>query len=135
MKKILIGLAAILVLIGLYVGAIFAGFNLPKPAFLDKSIVGDTELKVTLLMDNNVRNPLDRVEVDLGPKPGPPAKGGVATTDQQGVATFMVKPGDYYIYFNDLTFPKNLSVPQPVAVTVIEGQLNQKTILVTTNSK
>jgi hypothetical protein len=117
----------------LYIGAIFAGFNLPKPSFLeDKGIAGDATLKVTLLMDNNLRNPLSKIEVDVAKEPGPPPKGGIAYTDEQGVATFNIKPGEYYIYFNTLNFPKNLSVPREQAVTVAPNAIAEKTLLITT---
>jgi hypothetical protein len=120
-------------LIIVYIGAIFLGFNLPKPAFLDQGIGGSAELKVTLLMDNNLKNPLANVEVDVAKKPGPPPKGGVAITDESGVATFKVKPGNYYLYFNDATFPKNLAVPESQPITVTEGAVNGKTLLITTS--
>jgi hypothetical protein len=116
-----------------YFAAIFLGANLPKPAFLEKGIEGNTELKVTLLMDNNVKNPLPNVEIDLAQKPGQPPKGGTAITDESGVATFKVKPGDYYVYFNENTFPQNLKVPELVQIVVEEGVANEKTILVTTS--
>ncbi len=119
------------VLIIFYIGAALLGL-LPKPAFLDQGIAGNAELKVTLLMDNNVKNPLSGIEVDVAVKPGNPPKGGVAVTDETGVATFNVKPGTYYVFFNDLSFPKNLAVPQPQMVTVSEGKISEKTLLITT---
>lgn len=124
---------AVVAAIILYTGAIFLGFNLPKPEFLDKGIEGNAVLKITLLMDNNVKNPLPNIEVDVAEKPGPPPKGGIALTDESGVATFKIKPGSYYVFFNDLTFPKNLSRPQPVQITVSDGGVNEKTILITTS--
>lgn len=84
-------------------------------------------------MDNNVQNPLSDIEVDLAEKPGQPPKGGVALTDESGVAVFKVRPGSYYIYFNDNTFPKNLKVPELEQIVVKEGVVNDKTILVTTS--
>jgi hypothetical protein len=129
LKFVLIFLAAGAVF---YFVAIFLGFNLPKPALMERGIEGNAELKVTLLMDNNVRNPLPNIEVDLAEKPGQPPKGGVAITNEQGVATFKVKPGSYFIYFNEVSFPKNLSAPEPQAVTVAEGSVNEKTLLVGT---
>jgi hypothetical protein len=132
MKKLIVPILVLVVLLIVYVGAILAGFNLPKPDFLDKSIEGDAEVKVTLLMDNNTKDPLANIEVDIAKKPGPPPKGGVAVTDQTGTATFTIKPGDYFIYFNELTFPKNLTMPEMQSVAVIEGSPNEKTILITT---
>jgi hypothetical protein len=116
----------------IYAGAILLGFNLPRPGFLNPGIEGEVVLKVTLLMDNNVRNPLDRIEVDVAKNPGPPPKGGVAVTDETGTATFKLKPSSYYIFFNDNSFPKNLAVPALEEITVVEGVGSERTILVTT---
>lgn len=129
LKFVLIFIAAAVVF---YIAAILLGADLPKPAFLDKGIEGNAQLNVTLLMDNNVKNPISDVEVDLAEKPGQPPKGGVAVTNEQGIATFKVKPGNYVIFFNDNTFPKNLKVPGLVQVEVKEGITNEKVILVTT---
>lgn len=122
----------LIILVALYAGAIFAGFNLPKPAFLDNGIEGNTELKIILLMDNNVKNPLSNIEVDVAEKPGQPPKGGIAITNEQGIAIFKIKPGSYFIYFNNLTFPKNLNTPEPQSITITEGVVNEKTLLITT---
>lgn len=130
LKFVLIFIVAVVIF---YAVAVLLGVNLPKPAFLKKGIEGNAELKVTLLMDNNVQNPLSNVEIDLAEKPGQPPKGGLALTDESGVAVFKVKPGSYYIYFNDNTFPKNLKVPELEQIVVKEGVVNEKTILVTTS--
>ncbi len=122
----------VVVLVVLYLGGIFLGLDLPKPAFLEKSIVGNETLKVKVVMDNSAQNPINNVEVDLGEKPGPPDKGGAMVTDSMGVATFKVKPGSYVIYFNESSFPKNLKTPDLVNVQVQEGQINEKTVMVTT---
>lgn len=119
-------------MIAAYFGAIFLGFNLPKPAFLGNSISGSAVLEVKLLMDNNVQDPVAKIEVDLAEKPGPPPEGGVATTDQTGTATFNVKPGQYVIYFNQANFPKNLAIPQTQPVTVSQEGPNVVTILIST---
>jgi hypothetical protein len=131
LKLVLIALFILVV----YVAAILLGFNLPKPAFLDNGIEGKAELQVTLLMNNNVRNPLANIEVDVAEKPGPPPKGGVAATDENGIATFKIKPGDYYIYFNDNSFPGNLAVPAPKQVTVVEDKITTKQFLIETSGE
>ncbi len=132
MKILKFVLIFIIVLVVLYVGAILLGVNLPKPAFLDNGIEGNAGLKVTLLMNNNLRNPVNKVEVDVAKKPGQPPKGGVAATDESGVAVFKIKPGIYYIYFNDVTFPKNLAVPEARQVTVDENSVKEETFLINT---
>ncbi len=132
MKKLKFILIFVAVLIVLYVGAVLLGVNLPKPAFLDSGIEGNAELKVTLLMNNKLKNPVNKVEVDVAKKPGQPPKGGIATTDESGVAVFKIKPGIYYIYFNDVTFPKNIAVPEARQVTVDEKSVKEETFLIDT---
>ncbi len=131
MKTLKFVLIFVAVVIVLYIGAVLLRF-LPVPEFLGGGIEGNSELKVTLLMDNNVKNPLSNIEVDVAKKPGPPPKGGVAYTNESGAATFKVKPGDYYIYFNSNAFPKNLKVPELMQVSVQEGAVTEKTVLITT---
>jgi len=91
-------------------------------------IGGNTTLNVTVLTE--LQKPVVNLEVDLAEKAGPPPSGGTANTNNQGVATFSVKPGDYVVYFNTLNFPKNLEYPQdsqPVHTT--EGKINQATVV------
>ena len=132
MKILKFFLAFIISLIIFYAAAIMLGLDLPKPAFLNKGIEGNAELSVTLLMNNNVKNPIPNTEVDVAEKPGQPPKGGVAITNESGVATFKIKPGNYYIYFNENSFPKNLAIPESQQITVVEGKVNEKTFLVNT---
>ncbi len=106
----------------------FTGFAIPG-----KSIEGKAKLEVKLVLDNG--QPLERIEVDVGETTGPPAKGGVAVTDENGVATFAIRPGTYVIYFNLSTFPKNLEVPEDgseTKVQVTESTTNRKTIILKT---
>jgi hypothetical protein len=121
-----------MVIVGLLAGyaignlAPFPGFS-----FFEKSIEGDTKLEVRLVLDNGA--PLSRVEVDIGEKIGPPAKGGVAVTDENGVATFNIRSGDYVVFFNTISFPKNLVIPKDgVNVQVQDDRVNQKTIVLKT---
>ncbi len=103
----------------------FTGF-----AFAGKSIEGTAKLEVKLVLDNGM--PIPKIEVDVADKTGPPPKGGVAVTDDNGVATFNIKPGSYVIYFNLGTFPKNLDWPQGGPVTSIQvsdGAVNQKILV------
>ncbi len=130
MKVFVITIIAVILLVLGYFVAIYAGVDLPKPKFLEKSIEGSATLEVKLLMDNRV-NPVTQTEVDLSEKPGFPPRGGVAVTNESGIATFKVKPGTYYIYFNENTFPKNLKVPELEQVIIKEGVANEKTILIT----
>ncbi len=106
----------------------FTGFAIPG-----KSIEGNAKLEVKLVLDNGT--PLTKIEVDLGETTGPPPKGGVAVTNENGIATFNVKPGSYVIYFNVGTFPKNLDWPQggpETKIQVEENKVNQKTLILKT---
>lgn len=103
----------------------FSGFALPG-----KSIEGSAKLEVKLVLDNGT--PLSKIEVDVAEKTGSPPKGGVAVTNENGVASFSIKPGNYVIYFNLGTFPKNLDWPQggpETNITVSEGSANEKTLI------
>lgn len=95
-----------------------------------ESIAGSAKLEVILQMDSG--QPVANVEVDLGEKPGPPKKGGVAVTNENGVATFNVQPDSYFIYFNSGSFPKNLQEPEPQPIQISEENINKKTIFLIT---
>ncbi len=127
MKKILLVLAFLAVFIAGYALGNIVPFSFSL--FSAKGIVGDSTLNVKVTMDNGT--PLDRIEVDLGEKVGPPPKGGVQVTGEDGVATFKVKPGAYYIFFNTNSFPQNLQVPEEKQVVVGEG-FNEATVAVKT---
>ena len=91
-------------------------------------ISGNTRVEITLLDEN--QQPLTNVEVDLGDKPGTPPSGGRQLTNSKGVATFFIKPGKYFIYFNDISFPKELIKPVDLLqINVDEGKQNTKTII------
>lgn len=94
----------------------------------EKGIQGNTQLSITAKMEDT-NNPVPNLEIDLAQQPGPPPPGGVALTDENGIAKFNVQPGNYFIYFNQNTFPKNLKMPEPEQITVNEGVINEKTIL------
>lgn len=119
-------ISIIIFILGYLLGNFFplTGFNL-----FQKTIAGKVKLEVKLMMDNNT--PVSNVEVDVGEKPGPPPKGGITYTDNSGVATFFVQPGNYTIYFNTGTFPKNLQMPPLQQILVEEGKSSEKTIVLT----
>ncbi len=93
----------------------------------EKGIRGDAQLTITAKMEDT-SNVVPNLEIDLAPQPGQPPTGGVAITNESGVAKFNVKPGKYYLYFNQNTFPKNLKMPEPEQITVNE-EVNEKIIL------
>lgn len=99
------------------------------PIIKDMGIQGNNRLEVILKMDNG--RPLDNVEVDLAEVPGPPPIGGVALSDENGLAIFNVKPGNYFIFFNDNNFPKNVETPEPQPIEVKENNVNKAEIVLT----
>jgi len=72
--------------------------------------------------------PIKNLEIDVGKKLGPPPRGGVAYTDENGIATFYLKPGKYYLYFNAANFPKDFEYPEPKEIIVEEGKINEYTV-------
>lgn len=91
-------------------------------------IRGDAALEVTVLTEN--QNPVANLEVDVAEKTGAPPEGGVATTNERGVAAFSVQPGNYVIYFNAGNFPQNLKYPQDSTPVKVEAEkLNRETVI------
>jgi len=89
-------------------------------------IKGSAKLEVTILSDNN--QPVANVEVDVAEKPGPPLPGGSAMTNGNGVATFNIQPGNYFIYFNSSNFPQNFKEPALQQIQVSEGSVSKVAI-------
>lgn len=92
--------------------------------------MGPARLEVAVTMDNGT--PVPNLEVDVAEKPGSPKRGGVAITDQNGIAVLDIQPGDYFIFFNENNFPQNLAHANPQPVRVTEGGVNKKMIVLTT---
>lgn len=128
MKRLLLALAFLAVFVVGYALGNVLPFSLSL--FSSKGIVGEETLNVKLAMDNG--SPLGRIEVDLGEKVGPPPKGGTQITDEAGIATFKVRPGNYVVYFNENTFPKNLQIPADRQVVVEEGKIGEVLVEVKT---
>lgn len=101
----------------------FSGFNNNSGT----GIIGSAKLEVAILNENN--SPVPDLEVDLAEKPGAPKRGGAVTTNQNGIATFNVQPGNYFIYFNSGNFPQNLKEGEPRSVQVVEGSVNKATVI------
>ncbi|MBI5071997.1 hypothetical protein HZB93_03875 [Candidatus Falkowbacteria bacterium] len=95
------------------------------------SIKGEAVLKVTVVTDKN--EPVKNLEVDVAETPGPPAEGGSASTDDQGIAAFSIKPGKYVVFFNSGNFPANLEYPEdtPTVEVSRDKSVEQKIILKT----
>ena len=116
----------ILLLILVFLLSTLYKFMIPQEPSYD--ISGQTRVGITLLNEN--QQPLTNIEVDLGDKPGTPPSGGRQLTNSKGVATFFLKPGKYFIYFNDKSFPKELMKPVDLLqINVEEGKQNTKTII------
>lgn len=69
------------------------------------------------------------IEVDVGEQPG--GKMAVETTDGNGVAFFDKMPvGNYVIFFNEITFPKNFERPAVlIPVKIMAGQTTEQEII------
>lgn len=89
-------------------------------------IKGSAKLEVTILSGNN--QPVANLEVDAAEKPGPPLPGGSVMTNGNGVATFNIQPGNYFIYFNSGNFPQNFKEPALQQIQVSEGSVSKITI-------
>jgi hypothetical protein len=116
----------IFVIAGYILGSLFPYSGFIKEG-AERGIEGTAQVEVTLQAENN--DPLANVEVDIAERPGPPLSGGVAHTDENGIATFQIKPGNYFIFFNSGNFPEDFIEPEPKEVTIKEGELNEFTIV------
>lgn len=123
MKIIKIVLAVVIFFLGYAAGNFF-----PWSGFGEKGagISGSAKLEVTILAQNN--QPVTNLEVDVAEKLGPPLPGGSVVTNGNGVATFNIKPGNYFIYFNSGNFPSNLKEPALQQIQVAEGSVSKTTI-------
>ena len=90
-------------------------------------IRGDTQLIVAVGI-SETEQPVTNLEVDLAERPGPPPVGGTAKTNERGLAVFWVRPGAYFVYFNSLSFPGELRIPDPQQVEVVERAMNGLTV-------
>jgi hypothetical protein len=92
------------------------------------TITGDVELKVIVLDEK--KNPISNLEVDLD-KNVPPSPGRMlfVDTDENGVATFQLKPGTYFVFFNGNNFPNDFRIPNTRKIDVKSGQENELTII------
>lgn len=123
-KTILIAAAALIV--GYFLGGLFP-FSFGNLSGGEENIQGEVKLFVNAKM-KNTEIPIPNLEIDLAKEPGPPPIGGHGLTGDNGVAEFSVQPGNYFIYFNSSNFPEDLQMPESEAVTVAEGEKNEKTI-------
>jgi len=124
-KIVLLGL--LIVVAGYIIGSFF-----PITGFFSSgaSIIGNAELKITVLRPDG--SPATNLEVDVATQPGAPLKGGIAITDSKGEAIYKVKPGNYFVFFNSINFPKSLAQPHsPIQVTLVENQTTEQTINLT----
>jgi hypothetical protein len=92
------------------------------------TITGDVELKVIVLDEK--KKPIPNLEVDLD-KNVPPSPASIlfVDTDENGVATFQLKPGTYFVFFNGNNFPNDFRIPRTQKIDVKSGQENKLTII------
>jgi len=131
-KVLIIGVILLATLAGYVLGSRYPleGFSFFPGGDSDEGIAGDVRLVITTeRIDGG--GPVPDLEIDLAPQPGQPPLGGVSRTNADGVAEFNVQPGDYYIFFNMSDFPSDLTMPEAERVTVVEGVVNERSILLT----
>lgn len=118
-------ITALLIIIACSVGL----YVLTHPGAFEQSIKGEAILKVMVVDEKN--SPVKGLEVDIGEQPGPPPAGGLVQTDENGIATFDIKPGKYYIFFNGSNFPPEYVYPQDFSQVVVgkDSPAEQKIIL------
>lgn len=122
-----VAVSVVLLVAGYFVGNFFP-FSIPQLIQTpQEDIKGNVELKVSVVA--GINQPVPNLEIDLGKTTGPPPAGGVAKTNENGIAIFLVKPGNYVVYFNEGTFPKNLEHGPPQPVTVLENSANNVTVV------
>lgn len=117
----------ILILVVLMAGYL-VGSYFPIRGFFssEANIKGNAELKVTVLRPD--QSPATNLEVDIATEAGQVLEGGHVKTDSTGVATFHIKPNNYFIFFNAVNFPKDLEYHGDLQVTVEEGKTATQTI-------
>lgn len=134
-KKYIAGLLVVLV-IGVVSGYLLRDLPLLRPKQEDLpgelesgEYVGDEILKVKLVKEDGT--PLPDFEIDLwaeGKTEGPPTAA-IEETDEEGIATFHLKPGTYWQGFNLSNWPEDLETPVGQRkVTVKSGEINSLTI-------
>lgn len=135
MKKFIFGIIAGIVLMLILN---FLGFDLKRffsnnasnaPVAPQDLIAGAEKfgsLKVVITSDK--RAFISGVEVDVGERPG--GKMAVSITDKDGTAFFEKVPvGNFVIFFNDITYPKNFErVSALIPIRIIEGQITEQKI-------
>lgn len=94
---------------------------------VNPSISGRAELQVTVLHPD--KTPAVGLEVDIATEIGKVLEGGHVNTDVNGIATFKVKPGNYFIFFNALNFPQDLEYRETPQIEVNEGKTASKVII------
>jgi hypothetical protein len=126
-----IGLVLVLLIIGYIIGSYIPITGFFRTDSMDENadggIIGNAELNVTVLRSD--KSPVVDIEVDIAIKPGPPLRGGAVKTDSNGIASFNIKPGTYYIFFNDNNFPVDLEYRDMAQVTAEEGKVTSRTII------
>jgi hypothetical protein len=123
-------LGVLILVVGYVLGSLFP---LSLNNVLQQDIRGKAEVQVTILQSKD-KSPVTKLNVFMGKKPGPPPRGGQATTDNNGVATFYVKPDVYYVYFSTGDFPADLEYTTPQKpLQAVENQTTVYQVLL--NSK
>jgi hypothetical protein len=120
-----------------FVGALLGYFGRDLPALLSQEedlptqlesgeYAGEEVLKIAVKKEDGT--PLTGFEIDLwaeGKTEGPPTAA-IEETDENGIATFNLKPGTYWQGYNLSNWPEDLQVPiGQREIEVKEGEINE----------
>jgi len=130
MKKFSI-LTIVFIVLAIILGYIL-GNVLPFNGFLNAAnnnaqntqVTGIPENKGRLVVKvrNNNEEPIVGIEIDVATQPGLPAQWGIKEANIQGLATYDIDPGQYYVFFNLNRFPSEYIVQSERRVIIIAGQ-------------
>ncbi len=111
--------------VGYVLGNIFP-FN---SLFLFRGIAREVDLKITVLRDDQTA--VSGVEVDIDESLPPlPIRMVSSLTNESGVATFKLKPGTYFVFFNLNNFPQDLEFPKTSQRIDIQGNRENELTIV-----
>lgn len=134
----IIFIAVLFFALGYFAGNLYP-LPFPIPILISgpSSLIGEVELKVRVITDKEM--PVPDLEVDIDFKlPPSPNRLIAVTTDNNGIATFYLKPGIYFPFFNLNNFPPHLKHPTQAELPqlkVQEGKINEATIILKKKSE
>jgi hypothetical protein len=124
MKKSVLVIGIILAIIIIALGI----YYYPHIEETPETVSGSESLNIIITSLDNT--PISNLEVDLWTEKdtqGPPSAG-IVMTNSQGVATFNIPEGNYFVGFNQIGFPTQFEYQKKMPIIINKGA-NQKTII------